>query len=461
MALATLIARSAPAQAGPLVIECHRSDQLSVRFQIAPRATIADTDWITFEFDNHTEHPIELGELMFQIREVEVFDRATGNLVCTKDIGSGNARDLLPTQGYEPVMLPPGCTAAARWMNDQTAGMLGAPPAGGWRVRAHLWFGMGALDKPVTMPPIPGIAFDFEWLPPDEVGVQLLRERLAELQAARQLPDPSQRLLRTLLAMPEVGGVVPLATLLAVREVNNGFRGPWHPVRAHLHARFATNAELADWLLERLRSLDPSALEDFAAFWSIWRPDFLPELVRRHERGEHVLRLLEGRNAPHRDDPAVCQRLARGARSQLPAAVPKFDTMKPETRRNLASQLRTWITDIGMARDRSALPRLTPWLSCKEAWTELLVSRPEPREHRRVCDAALDAVLRVLGDDLAATYADDLASHAGSASPQPEAAGRGGARIRRRVTMVSTWPALDAQHDRMIERLQLRLAERR
>jgi hypothetical protein len=194
-------------------------------------------------------------------------------------------------------------------------------------------------------------------------------------------------------------------------------------VLATLDERFATDTKLQDWVLQRLRSDDATILGDLQRMPRVWHPDFLPELMRRYlppprppglpqlgpriVANGHVLWLLEQRGAPHRTDAAVCAALAAPWVEAVAVMTPaELEALPAEARRERIRNLSEAIRNLGLARDRQQIERLQPWLACRLPLHEGEVGRPmmTPPEPERLCDEALEAILRVLGDDLPANY---------------------------------------------------------
>lgn len=417
----------APAQQRPddLVIVCQSTAQLEVRLRCRAVASAADRDWAQFEFDNKTKAPLQLQSCWWRLDWAEVHDE-TGALLCTHGgLGQGSLADLFPRERtQDPIELPPGITRSAL-ASDYATALLGVADQPR-RVTPHVVAG-AALQGEVNMPSgEPGPTFTFQWLPPDAQGVQRMRETLAELLRQPQPHFGGLYLVQMLLARPEVGGTWPLDQLLAVFKPTahtNAF-APWSMVLLRLDAGFATDAKLLDWVLQRLRTDDATILEDLQRMPHVWRADFLPELLRRYVpppspptglpqlsprvvANDRVLWLLEQRGAPHRADAALCATLARPWVEVMGTSTSgELEAQPPQARHDRVQALYAAMRNLGLARDRTQIDRLAPWLASRVPLHEATFGRAVmvPPEPDRFCDVACDAILRLLGDDVAADY---------------------------------------------------------
>ncbi|MBI5852559.1 MAG: hypothetical protein HZB39_16220 [Planctomycetes bacterium] len=412
-----------------VVVVCHERPGLTVSLRCRAVATPADRDWLQLEFDNQTDGPLSLASCSWRLDQAEVSD-AAGKPLRHSSLASGSDHDLFPRSGPPwPVPLPPGVTRAAIPVSDYATALLGVPDEE-WRVSARVAVLVALDDEMLVNRGEEGLPFSFRWLPPDEDGVARMRATLATLLRDERPAIGSLYLVGTLLGHDEVGGAWQLEELLALprpARSDEPFH-PWNCVLRHLDQRFAADPRLSDWALARLREDDAAIRDELQRMAHLWRQDFLPELMRDWPsepkanevlptRAMHVVPwLLEQRGAPHRGDAAVCAALAapwaRVLGDLTPAAL---ESMPKELRAARRRQVADALSGLGMSRDRRQLDRLGPWLACHVALHDgsILGRQPMiPPEHERVGDVACDAVLRVLGEDLAA----DFMRHRGEAA---------------------------------------------
>lgn len=442
-------AQETPADAAFSVIECWRSDPLVVRLRVRNTATPADRDWLQFEFENRTKQPLQVATVSYHMNGAEAFDPATGKLLQQQPLASGNAWDLFfGSATHAGVLLAPGSTRVCEPVSDYATALLRVPPAGGWRVKAHVSFVAWLKGEPPAGNLGPGTAFEFRWMPPDAAGVSQLRRTVAELLQAPRLPIGSSYLLSMVLALPAIGGSLDLPALLAVRDRCDDEAGPWspwqHAVLSHLDRAFASDAPFVAWVKDRLASQDRRIIADLQRMPHVWDPSFLPDLLRRYEAGERsVLWLLEQRGAPHRTDAEATRRLSAplvvGFRTALPAELDKQQAMVRSTECHRQAEM---IRALGWTRDIALVPLLSPWLDCRELLHDGHVSElgGAYRIPQRICDVALEAIQRLLDEDPHRAFVDAVGNPLGLGGPRLD------------------WPAVAAVRDGMIARLKERLA---
>ena len=426
----TALAGAAPAQdqKDDIVIVCQSSAQLDVRLRCRAAASAAERDWVRFEFDNKTDGPLQLQACWWRLDWAEVHDEKGTLLRTHSGLGQGSLVDLFPRKRpQDPLELPPGVTRSVL-ASDYATALLGVADAP-CLVTPHVVARAFLVGELAAMDADQGPTFSFRWVPPGPEGVLRMRAMLAELLPQPQPPIGSLYLLQMLLKRPEVGGNWSLDELLAVfRPVphQNAF-APWSMVLGTLDERFATDAKLLDWVLQRLRGDDATILGDLQRMPHVWRPDFLPELLRRYlpppsppaafplgpriAANGLVLWLLDQRGAPHRTDAAVCAVLAAPWVEAVVARTPaELEALPADARRERMHTLSEAIRNLGLARDRQQIERLQPWLACRLPLHDGAIGRAvmTPPEPERLCDVALEAILRVLGDDLMANYQHHL-----------------------------------------------------
>ncbi|HEX5054524.1 MAG TPA: hypothetical protein VFZ65_22280 [Planctomycetota bacterium] len=448
-----LLACAMPAQAqaaGPrAAVVCHDSEDLTVRLTFATRADASDPDWLAFEFVNRGAAAITLAGFAYNLHERVVRDLGTGALVCSGSLASGSHADLFGMPG--PVVLPPGSTRVTRHVRDASTALLGHPPPGGWRIDAKVAVAVARTGEQFVGPELPGVAFAFDWMRPDEAGLARLRARLDELMRQQEPSTAIYPLVAMLLDTPGVGDRVPLERLLAARPRDRNAFFAWPAVLRHLNARFADDPALLGWVQQRLAGDDPHIVEDLTGLWNVWQTSFLLELVRRHEAGDAlVLWVLEQRGAPQTGDPAAARRLSRRSLASLPAKPPAAESQDLDLHRRIAEVLR----EIGRTYDRTCIDVVAPWLDCR---LPLFHERPfgfEPGigDCHRICDAALGALVRLGGDG--------AKQHVDGAVEPVQVVVQGRVQVRRTVIFSQDLDALDREQDTKIAAMKDYLAAR-
>lgn len=400
-----------------IVITCQETARLEVRVRCRLRASAAERDWLQLEFDNRTEAALPVTQVAWRIDWADLHDPSGKHLGTSSGLARGALGDLVPELvGGKPWLLPPGVTRVAAPVSDQATALLGVATAP-VRVTPHAVAHAVVGDEEPRAMVEKGPTFTFLWLPPDADGLRRMRATLAELVRTERPTMGSRYLVRVLLDHPAVGGTWSLDDLLAlfVPAPDSATHWVWNAVLPVLETRFADAPALAEWLLRRLRGDDVTIVADLQMMDRVWRADFLPELLRRYtatpDEQQRVLDLLERRGAPHRDDVAACAVLAAPWADQLAALPPNVvATLVSGGGERRPLQAAQCVRAVGLSRACDRLATLAPWLGVRARMYPGCISLvgTMPPQAERVCDEACDAVLRLLGDDPAAAWQQQL-----------------------------------------------------
>lgn len=396
-----------------------RGGGMTVRLEVARRATLADTSWIWIALENTGDSALVVESVYYRI-ESEYDDLESGTMRGSGSLASGNSFDLFPeayrTSPVSQLVVPARSThRVAEQPSEYSAALLRLPTEAGMRVRAFFHIHIDLEGGRDLSTPTSGIPFTFEWHVPDEGGFAAMRSRLARL-----LEIPEQKVHRTYLlgaylGIPEVARAVSRDDLLGALTRRTEITLDRPTIARHLAARFQNDSVVRDYYLERFRSGDQAAVADLHE--GIWDPAFVEPLVSLFESATRfyaALLVLHQHRDDWRSDARTVERLSSAVRRSNPQVEQRVAALKREQLASWASAVR----DLSMTGDRSAVGLLKPALRDRRAYQELkhmALAFDMPLPPLRVCDSALAAILTILDGDPENSYraADLRGLHSG------------------------------------------------
>lgn len=387
------------------VVELGRGGDLSVRLRVRRTASIADAEWLAFEFENDGTEPIVLEAPSYSIRGEQCHPQ-TGAVLLSGPMASGGAFDMFPQSWQEssvvPITIAPGLHRIAEHPTLYSAALLGLAPRDGCRVQARLHFATGISGHGRLATPPEGVRFAFDWAHPGEQGFAVARERLTELLAQPTTSVQRNYFASALLGIPEVGGVLSAEACLAAidRQV-----GPWNvrdTLVSYLGSRSPTDPKVLAYYRQRLVPTDERVLDELARAPRIWDESFVEPIVKMYEadprRQGRALSVLHDHGRPQRA-PAIARRLSTALLTTDPLARSELDQIWSFGARAM-----------GLTGDVAMIALLRPFLDKNARVIPMdCPGRAIPPdgsilEPMRACDCALDAILTLLDGDASIAY---------------------------------------------------------
>ncbi len=400
--LASAAAEADGADDAPQTVGTVIGPGLSVRVQVAPKASLASAGWLVLEFENTGQEAVTVRDASYRI-EADCCDPKTGGeRRLLRGLSSGNTYDLFPdawkTRPVSPIVLrPKEVHRVAGQTSDYASALLGLAPKDGWRVRARLHITVdlegGGQLKTVEQ----GVPFEFDWVYPDEAGFAALRGRLKTL-----LKEPEQKathtyILGALLRLEAVSGAVARDDLLAALAKREGSFDGRSEVAKHLAKHHGKDPGVIEFVRECLKAGDAGATHyDLGA--GLWDKSFVEPLVSLYEsaadRHMNLLTVLHAHRADWHQNAGIPARLSKVVRKRMPLLERKVAELKED-------QLSDWAWgahELGLTGDRSVIASLRPALDDRRAFRKAgdFAFLPVPPHPLRVCDCALDAILTLL-----------------------------------------------------------------
>ena len=151
-------------------------------------------------------------------------------------------------------------------------------------------------------------------------------------------------------------------------------------------------------------------LTELSRLSDIWQDSFIPPIVEMHTSSRKhwrlALHILEKRGVPQQRNQAMARRLATSIYTNAPLkGLDELNNLPKEDQEAAFQEQGVIITYLGMTRDRRLMDYLMPWLDCRRTIQDLrtnaisMTATPARfyTPPLRVCDAALEAVLRIDG----------------------------------------------------------------
>ncbi len=389
-----------------------QNEDLLVRLEVRPQASLADEEWMSFAFENTADRPLVVKNAYYRI-ESERQNLKTRQTGGSGSLASGNTYDLFPdawkTTPVAPIILKSKSTyRMAQQPSDYSAALLGMPPEGGWRIHARLHLNLDLEDGRHFKTPNEGIPFDFEWLYPTETGFQTMRHRLKKLLESPEPKAYHSYILGAFLGITELTqGITRDELLDGLRHRSGSFDGR-ETVAKYLDKAYPEDSVVLAYYLEELKRGNAVVLGDLLVS-SRWAPELLEPLILLYEsdarRQGLALYVLHHRRDAWVTNPAVVKRLSA-------AVFGAFPVLKERVRELPNADLERWATAVSalsMTGDLSVIESLLPGLDDRRAFRSsrrMALASAMRLPPLRVCDCVLDAVLTLLDGSPDQAYHD-------------------------------------------------------
>ena len=373
---------------------------LTVRLVVADRASLADESWLTIELENVTDRAIDIERVQYHTT-ARHFCRETGKPMSHGSLAGGNTADLFPN-AYRRSRVALRRVAAhsvhrvSEQPSDYSTALLGVPPEAGWRVEARMMMDITFVDGLRASTPDQGIAFEFDWLPPEPGQVaEMQRRTIALLSGPGDRPHKAY-ILGALLEAPDVADGVPLEQLLAALTTRS--KGSWDrdTIARHVAAHFDDHPTVRDFYVEQLEAWSWGAVSDLR--FGIWHPEFVLPLVgvvelRTTPMSIHALDRLHMHRDLWQGNPEIAGRLIHAVEQLCPRSLQHPAEFEGEDLQRWASD----VINLSKTGDRRLLTTLRPALDDKRHYMKPEhLANPRYDLPFRVCDCALVAMLDLL-----------------------------------------------------------------
>jgi hypothetical protein len=401
-------------------IELLRSSDIVVRLKVKRVASLADTSWLCIEFENLSSSDFRIRSLYCTI-EREDYSTTTGDMLCSGDVFSGNSIDLFPyyfdSTHPAQIFIQPGLYETCQYLSDHTATLLGLPPEDTIAVRAvvHMKVNWQHAER-ISTPP-DGVEFDFLWIYPDSAGFEAMRERMRYL-LVHPLRVQHSIIERTLMSIPEVADAIPTVEILDRLTVGfpyfvlSELRDPWR-TRPNLMAYIDSCRANDPIVLDHIgRKIDSGYLVSSLCRYgrNLWSERFVEPVLDAYEssRSPYCLTYMW----EHRDQWPEEQSIA----SRLSALVLQrrslSKTLSENSTKNEILTVAYTLEEFGYTCDTTILPLIQPYLDDTTQAFDITKyfnhGVQSPARPSRICDKALEAVLRILGIDPSHAYSEAI-----------------------------------------------------
>ncbi len=316
-------------------VEIGRAGDISARLRVRKQASIDQEEWLVLEIENRSDQGRVIRHLHCNLNRKR-FLRDSGQLVSSGGFASGGTWALFPKLHQEAharrlpgLTIPPGVIESPRALSNSGACSLGLPPAEGWRVEGTVWFHLKTDLGETIRIDLPGIAFTFDWVPPDADGIKRMQATLRRLLTEQDDGNWEHQgyYVIALLRLPEVAKDLSTEELLEAvsrRSDGGGNRRYLFEVLEKYHADDPVVVEtFSKWMDEQRKYV----FKDLRSQPWIWDPAWVERFVRKVEQVQPSLFLQDNLSInilhAHRDTwpkGDVSQRLTAAilSRSDLP-----------------------------------------------------------------------------------------------------------------------------------------------
>jgi len=402
---------------------------LSVHLLVKSRPSMADPDWLAFEFANHGKAPIAIDTAYYSI-DCVAKSRQEKNWRLATALALGNSRDLFPKTwksgpGPAIVLQPNETYRMSEQLSDFGAATLGLPPRGGLDVTCTLEMFICSSERQVFKTPRDKFTFAFEWACPDETGLQVIQDRLKQMLHNPVNEPHYYLLLGTLLRTENIVKVVSREDLFTSLKLCGERSVCRFHIADTLNKKYDATNELIVFYGDRLRVKELTSLDEVNRL-GLWSPSFISAVADCYSPTSPVNSIVLDLLHQHRDDWLEHKDDVR----KLTGLIKKLHPVLDKSPENLAGEdLAKWawaVGEIAMVADQSFIPVLRPALEDKRVWW-----RPDPRSAVtvfgarppliRVCDTACEAITVILEGKKASRCLLDLSFGNGLHAPTESA----------------------------------------
>ncbi len=385
---------------------------IAMRLKLLETPSLADQEWISLEFENLGGEVIPIRDAFYEIR-YQIYDKKGGKLLREARLSSRSPAEIIDGAFASPVPvvgLTPGHNQSARFPSTFGASLLGFPKNGPLYVEALASVTVKLSKLESLNFKWENLTFDFLWHQPPATTLPVLTQRLNQLLAKPEFAPYHHHDLYTLLSIPQLSKQVSSDQLITALEKRQGKEDGRHAILFHLNDQHADTEVVLDFYLQKLREKDLTALIDLAEAADIWDNRFLEPLIALYQEANTgiMFRVMDVLYAHQKD-----WKNQEGISSILSdLLLYKYEEIIYNTPEQLdASDLLIWssaISMLGKTGNPEVIPLLCPFMQCQtvvlaDELQEDRGSMELPRA-RRVCDNALEALLRLEGKDLLKAY---------------------------------------------------------
>ncbi len=385
--------------------------QIHFSFKMKKNPNLADKSWMNIEVINETGEALKIISAMYKV-ELQGINQK-GKIISEGFFRSANPSEIFnlafSPNPFEEATLPTGKIQESKRLSTLCASILGhADELQTVHGNFQFYLELEGNHRYVVAPE--NIEFRFEWMPISEKNMAqvfteinyLLRNPSGENYEIHRVSD--------LLGIPGIHKTLDPLTLLTGLGLRRDLRDGRQIIAQFIAEYYVKNKDVQNYYSEHILKQDYRILIDFKHHPELWTTENLQDLLDwlKLANNSTKFRLLEALNEKR----TVWQKDEQIVKTLSNVVETKFEFLlksKPELldQRELvswAAAAHMW----SMTGNQEAIPYLIPFLKNKKSiiGTELLLdpnSYDLPRANR-VCDVALEAILRVQGKDLEKTY---------------------------------------------------------
>jgi len=392
-------------------IHAQSNGMLDFSFKMKKQPTLADHSWINIEIKNETGEALKIVNAMYKV-ELQGINHK-GKVTSEGFFKSSNPSEIFdlpfsPTP-FEEAILPKGTISESERLSTLCASILG-PVKTPETVHGTFQFYLELEGKHRFVVAPEHIEFRFDWMPlSDEDRLQInteinysLRNPSSENYEVHRISD--------LLSIPGIQKDLDPLSLLTGLGLRRDLREGRTIIAQFLAEHFSNHSDVKEYYKEHLAKQDYRILTDFKNHPELWSSEQLPQMISwlQSANNSTKFRILEAINERHSDwqkDNSTVNKLSEVVEDNFENLLKsKPELLDQRALVSWAAAAHMW----SMTGNEKAIPYLLPFLENRTSilGSQLLLDRNShnlPRANR-VCDVALEAILRVQGKDLEKTY---------------------------------------------------------
>lgn len=386
---------------------------VTTKLKIRQSPSLKTRDWISLEFENNTAQSLLIENAFYTI-DCKIYDQQGGKILKEGKIACRSASELLDKSLDSPfpmIELSPGNNISSFYPSILGSLLLSAPEQSTTFVEAQLQLHLQlkGSEAPFTIN-WNDLSFAFEWIRPEPLEFSSLYQQLLDLLENPAFSTLHHYELLALLAVPEISKGVNCNTLIDALKKRGSRSDGRIAILYHLNDFFNEDKQVTNYYFDLLKNKNPLALEELTLAPEIWEDRFLEPLIEQYQNSNisqmnRIMNLLY----LHQDSwikadgiPAILSDLIlykfENIIYQMPEELDKHQLLT-------ASLL---LDMLGKTGNKEVLPIICPFLDEKERILDTgLVLDPNSMElprPMRVCDHALEAILRLKEKDLIKVY---------------------------------------------------------
>lgn len=394
------------------IIQEQNINGVSTTLKIRENPSLITKDWISLEFKNTTKQALLIENASYTI-DCMVYTKKGGKLIKKGKITSLTSSELLDNSLDSPFPssdLMPGTSISSKYPSIIGSVLLSAPQQEKIYVEATLKLNLKLSGAKTFVFNWEEIHFAFEWFRPEPLEFSTLYEGLNHLLENPVYSTLHHYELLAMLSVPEISKGINTPTLLNALKKRNGKEDGRLAILYYLNDHLNDDKAILDYYFELLKKSDPNAINELTRAQDIWDDSFLEPILNQYQNSNlrqmhQLMELLymHQKSWIKKDGiPAILSDLLLYKHEDIIYKEPSELTKRELYTASLLLDM------LGKTGNKEVIPIICPFTYETERILDSgLVLDPNSFElprPMRVCDNALEALLRLYEKDIIKVY---------------------------------------------------------